>query len=449
MDASTALALATGFVLAAAVAAVALRHLRVQAATDRAALLAEVEAQRAIDRQATADALRSVVAEQGGTVEAAVQTVLAVAHDKLGDQAVASTQALDLRQHAIDQQVQAFTGELREMRELVQSLKQQGANQHGELSQALADAAERNTVLHQTTDELRRALASPKARGQWGERMADDVLRACGLREGLNYRKQKALAGGTIPDVTFFMPRGLLLNMDVKFPIDNYLKFLEAETSADAERLRAQFLRDVRGRVKELTSRDYIDPERTVDCVLLFIPNESVYSFIHESDASVADLALEHKVVLCSPFTLLGVLGVVRQAMDNFLLERTSDEILQCLTGLTHEWTKFNEQLEKVGRAVESAQKSYDVLAGTRRRAFEKRLDQIDAVRERRGLNTEGELDELGSIAGADDITVGDFTCDGAAPAALPPVPELPDIPMPVSALQLGDVRILREVRAG
>ena len=45
--------------------------------------------------------------------------------------------------------------------------------------------------------QLRKILASPKPRGQWGERMADDVLRLAGLREHVNYRKQKAVEGGS------------------------------------------------------------------------------------------------------------------------------------------------------------------------------------------------------------------------------------------------------------
>ncbi len=187
------------------------------------------------------------------------------------------------------------------MSELVANLRAERAQQHGELVAGLAEHARHSAALASTTQQLREALASPKARGQWGERMADDVLRLAGLREGLNYRKQKALAGGTVPDVTFFMPRGLLLHMDVKFPIDNYLRFLGAGSDAEAATARTAFVRDVRNRVKEITTRDYIDPQATVDCVLLFIPNEAVYAFVHEHDPELADLALGQKVVLCSP----------------------------------------------------------------------------------------------------------------------------------------------------
>ena len=53
------------------------------------------------------------------------------------------------------------------------------------------------------------ALANPQARGQWGERMAEDVLRLAGFVENVNYRKQTQIEGGTgRPDYTFHMPKG-------------------------------------------------------------------------------------------------------------------------------------------------------------------------------------------------------------------------------------------------
>jgi len=241
---------------------------------------------------------------------------------------------------------------------------------------------------------LRQALASPKARGQWGERMADDVLRAAGMIEGVNYRKQTAIAGGTIPDVTFLLPRDVLLHMDVKFPVDNYLRHLEAATDAERQTTCVAFLRDVRSRIKELANRGYADPSTTAGYVLLFIPNESVYSFIQEHDREVGDLALSQGVVLCSPFTLFAVLGVIRKAVDSALLERSADEILVALGRFSDQWTRFSDHVDKLGKQLATVQGTYDELATTRRGQLEKRLDEIDAIRTRRGLADDGEGDD-------------------------------------------------------
>src|SRR5689334_8987028 len=132
------------------------------------------------------------------------------------------------------------------------------ARAHGELRQHLATTNEQTASLTATAGALREVLASPKARGQWGERMADDVLRLAGLVEGVSYVKQRATRHGTIPDVTFLLPGARVLHMDVKFPIASFVRCVEAGSDAERDAHRTAFLRDVRARVRELTGRGYV-----------------------------------------------------------------------------------------------------------------------------------------------------------------------------------------------
>ncbi|MCU1497940.1 MAG: hypothetical protein JWM47_1893 [Acidimicrobiales bacterium] len=274
--------------------------------------------------------------------------------------------------------------------DLVMGLSDRQVAQHGEVSASLTETLRATAGLADTTAHLREALASPKARGQWGERMADDVLRLAGFVEGINYRRQVALAGGTVPDVTFLLPGDLLLHMDVKFPLDNYLKASTAVTVTDRQAAEAAFLRDVRQRVKELAGRGYVQRGVTVDHVLLFIPNESVYGFVHQHDPGLADLALRQKVVLCSPFTLFAVLGVIRQSVEAHEVTRASDEILQCLAGFGDQWTRFSDALDLVVKRFDTAQKGLEELTGPRRRQLERQLDRVEDLRTRRGLAGSG-----------------------------------------------------------
>lgn len=337
------------------------------------------------DREALVEAaVTAMRAERAQAYQATLDQVLSIATARLDDHLQAGVRTFDGGRALLEQQLSAMQGELQRMGQLVSTLQQERAQQHGQLTAGINAALSATSQLADTTRSLREALASPKARGQWGERMAQDVLQLAGFEEGVNYHCQTKAAGGGIPDYTFLLPRGHAVHMDVKFPIDNYLRHLEAPTPAEAERCARAFLRDVRNRVGELSGRSYIDPEVTVDYVLLFIPNESVYAFLHQHDPDLIDVALGQKVVLCSPFTLFAVLAVIRQAVDNFLVERTSDEILGALGSFSGEWDKLSASIEKVGRGLDGAQKAYDDLAGTRRRQFERQLRSIEALRDRR-----------------------------------------------------------------
>ena len=268
--------------------------------------------------------------------------------------------------------------DLRAVRDDVARLQESLARTTGQLQAQLASHGQQTASLTATAGALRQVLASPKARGQWGERMADDVLRLAGMVEGVSYVRQRATRHGTVPDVTFLLPGGRVLHADVKFPIDNHVRWCESGDDAH----KAAFLRDVRARVRELQGRGYVDPAGgTLDYVLLFLPNESIYAFVHEHDPSLIDDALRQRVVLCSPLTLYAVLAVVRQAAEAAALERTSGEVLDVLAGFGQEWGRFCDALDKVGRAVDSMERAYGELAGTRRRALERPLARVDELR--------------------------------------------------------------------
>lgn len=160
--------------------------------------------------------------------------------------------------------------------------------------------------------------------------MAEDVLRLAGFIEGVQYRKQRQVVDGTArPDFTFFV-QDQLLNMDVKTPMVEYQRYLTSSTDQEGDAAAKAFKRDVRARIKEVATRDYIDPEGgTLDYMLVFIPNEQIYGFIHENDPGLLDEALQKKVVLCSPLTLFAILAVIRQASENFKLAQQTNEILR------------------------------------------------------------------------------------------------------------------------
>lgn len=259
--------------------------------------------------------------------------------------------------------------------------------QIGDLAGQLRVQGEQTTSLASVATSLRESLGSAQARGQWGERLADDILRTVGLVEGINYRKQVTQAGiGTRPDFVFLLPGGLRLNMDVKFPFDNYRRFVEAGSDPERDAARTAFLRDVRGRLKELAGREYVDPEGgTVDYALLFIPNEAIYSFIHEQQPQVLDEGLQNGVVCCSPHMLFGMLALVNQASRTLRLQRASEDVVAHLGRFEAEWAKFTGALDTLGGRLASAQRAFEDISGPRRRALEKPLARIEALRRERG----------------------------------------------------------------
>lgn len=305
-----------------------------------------------------------------------------IAQSQLGAQQTQTSQELDSKKRLIDQQLNQMGTTLEQVRALMTDMQSQSRERLSALTTEIRNTADQTKLLTETTNSLRETLANSRARGAWGERMAEDVLRAAGLLPNIHYTKQTTTTAGTRPDFTFKLPKDLFLNMDVKFPLDNYLRALEAEGDTDREQFEQQFLRDVRGHVKAVASRDYIDPAaNTVECALLFIPLEQVYGFILQRDSTLLENSLESRVVLCSPFSLFGVLSVIRQAAEFFSLQQTAGEMLTLLGAFSKEWSRYADALEKLEADFQRLTNDFDALTGTRRRALDRQLLKLETLR--------------------------------------------------------------------
>jgi len=272
---------------------------------------------------------------------------------------------------------------LAELNDELDQLRQQNAGQFSSVSEAV-------TQLAQRTANLNEVLSSSQKRGQWGERLAEDMIRAAGLVEGVNYSKQDTTAEGGRPDFTFVMPPDRVLFMDVKFPLDRYVAHLDAGDDATRASTKAEFVKAVKSHVDALAKRDYVDQttEDALDYVLMFVPNESISGFVHEADPHLIDWALERKVVLCSPLTLYAFLVVIRQATESFHTEQTAAEITQQINKFSKEFENYSAAVDKVRATFVKLDSELGAIAtdGTRFRKLSVPVRDIEKLRRRQGI---------------------------------------------------------------
>lgn len=311
------------------------------------------------------------------------RSLLELAEQKFETERVKQRSELDEKKTAVENSVDKLAERLKAYEELVRRFESDRAQKYGSLEKGLKDATEQTAKLATSTEGLRALMDNSRARGQWGERMADDILRASGLQDGVQYRKNRALdTAATRPDFTFLLPEGRKLNMDVKFPLDNWLRLQHAGTDEDRGKFKKDFERDVKNRIKELQGRGYISVEEgTLDYVLLFIPNEQVYGFIQENFPGLVDEALAQKVVLCSPFTLYAVLGVIRQSFDNFHFAQATQEVLKLISHFSATYETFKARFHKLGEQVGKLGELYGDIEQTSFKRLDASVAKIERVR--------------------------------------------------------------------
>lgn len=311
----------------------------------------------------------------------------ALSFNTLKEQTKIGEQTLDEKKKLIEQQLDTMKQELTRLQSYISNFNKDSKAGFESLTKYLQLNNETVGKLQETTGQLKEVLKSTKVRGQWGERMAEDILNLAGFIENINYIKQKTASSGTKPDFTFILPKNKKVNMDVKFPFDNYLSYIETKSDAEKEIYRKKFISDVKEKIKQVASRDYINPEdNTVDYVILFIPNEQIYGFINEVDNTIIDEALKKKVIICSPFTLYAILAVIRQSLENFSIEQAANEIMEIMGKFYKQWEMFIKSFDDLGKSISKVNADYQELITTRKNQLEKPLKEIDNLRQQKSI---------------------------------------------------------------
>ncbi len=261
------------------------------------------------------------------------------------------------------------------------------------ISQSLKSLSETQSALSQGVARVNDILSNNQRRGQWGEKMLEDLLMKSGLKEGIQYEKQQSQEGNR-PDFTLVLPasdqnKQLRLNIDSKFPLDNYANFIQSEPETpDQDKFKKLFITDVNNRIKEITGRGYIIPEETVDFVVVFFPNEAVYSAAIGFDPDLLDKAIEQRVILASPNTMYAVLLIVRQAAEQMHLQKSANELIPLIGIVKEEVEKYANQVERIYKQLNTVVKTFEGLRGTRMRALMRPLQKIDEFGQEQGIDT-------------------------------------------------------------
>lgn len=294
-----------------------------------------------------------------------------------------ATTELETRKQAVENSVQGLKDELMRYQILVRDFEKDRDVKYGQLENQLKNTSQATLKLQETTLHLNNILGNVKLRGQWGERMAEDIIRYAGLIESVNYAKQKKLEQSTgKPDYTFFLPNDHKVNMDVKFPLDNYILMVNAVEPMQKDVYLKEFLKNVKERIKEIQTREYINSgENTLDFVLLFIPNEQVFGFIQEQVPDLLDTALGQKVVLCSPFTLYAMLSLIRQAYENFRYEQNIKEIIQLIDQFVAIYVRFKDRFDDMGKIIGKLEQQYGDLVSKSVKQLDTKIRHIDSLK--------------------------------------------------------------------
>ncbi|HUD20939.1 MAG TPA: DNA recombination protein RmuC [Candidatus Saccharimonadales bacterium] len=315
------------------------------------------------------------------TLQQYTEQLLTLADQKLGARGEEIKTDLTNKREAIQKLVDDIGKHLEKTNDRVRLSDEQSLQSFARLTEQLERQKQLTENLRGSTEDLKKVLSNNQLRGQFGEQVAENLLKMAGFVIGQDYTANQAQeTSPNRPDFCVLLPDKTKVNIDVKFPYSALQKMTETDNGEEKKKFTEMFRRDVRDKVKQVTSRDYISPEEgTVDFVILFIPNEMIFSFIYEHLNDVWEEAMNKKVILAGPFSFTAMLRLIKQAHSNFAFQQNIHQVISLIQKFRVEYDKFSEEFDKVGQRIDAASKQFQEVSTTRGRQLGRVVDQIDS----------------------------------------------------------------------
>ena len=272
------------------------------------------------------------------------------------------------------------------------------------LGESFSQVSERLEAVHKGLGEmqqlaagvgdLKRVLTNVKTRGTWGEvqlgMLLEQVLApdqyeanvACGA--GATERVEYAVR---LPGPSDTFP--VWLPIDAKFPLEDYQRMLEAQAAGDTVGME-QALKGLENRVR-LAAKDiqskYLDPPRTTDFGIMFLPTEGLYAEVLRRPGLADSLQSGCRVVVAGPTTLTALLNSLQMGFRTLAIEKRSSEVWQLLGAVKTQFGQFGGLLEKVHTKLDQASSTIEDAA-RKSRTIERRLKDVQEA----PLEVAGEL---------------------------------------------------------
>lgn len=247
----------------------------------------------------------------------------------------------------------------------------------------LGEASKQIYEIGKDISSLQEILQPPKLRGILGEVFLRDLLlqlvpTCCDF--------QHCFKGGELVDAVIKISERLV-PVDAKFPLENFRKMLEPEVDEKTKTTyKRAFVADVKKHVDDIASKYILPDEGTYDFALMYIPAENVYyetiTKNQGEDFSIADYAIQKRVIPVSPNTIYAYLQVIIFGLRGLQVEKHAEEILLHLARLKGDLEKFTGDFEVLGSHLSNATKKY-YEAGKRLDRFTDKLamtGQVSAI---------------------------------------------------------------------
>ena len=257
--------------------------------------------------------------------------------------------------------------------------------------------------LAQDVGGLKRVLSNVKTRGNIGEIQLSMFLEQLLAPEQYEANVHTRKGSDAVVEFAVKLPGKddarafVYLPIDAKFPKDVYEQLLDAYDAADPQQIEVagkQLEATIKKMAKDISEK-YLAPPATTDFGIMFLPFEGIYAEVVRRASLLEELQRTYKVVVTGPTTLAAILNSLQMGFRTLAIQKHSGKVWTILGAVKKEFEKMGGMLEKAQRNLQTATGQIDEVLGTRTRAIQRRLKDVDTLNDREARAI---LPEIGAL---------------------------------------------------
>ncbi|MFT7228014.1 MAG: DNA recombination protein RmuC [Methylophilaceae bacterium] len=317
----------------------------------------------------TREAMQKLQLEQSSNLSQTRETVLEKLHTTLAEQGAAQqglindtmlkatttlTQSIESLSKIVDTRLEEIGGKVSERLEEGFKKTNETFVSVMERLATIDEAQKKIDGLSTNMVSLQELLGDKKSRGAYGEVQLEGLVR--NVLPEQSFKMQYTFDNGTRVDCALFLPEPTgTVAVDSKFPLENYHRMFD-KTLSDLEQAAAGklFKADVKRHVDDIATK-YIIPNVTSDGAVMFIPAEAVFAEIHAYHPDVIDYAMNKRVWVVSPTTLMAVLNTARAVLKDVEMRKQVHIIKDELGKLSGDFKRFDTRMKKLADHIRQA----------------------------------------------------------------------------------------------
>lgn len=235
--------------------------------------------------------------------------------------------------------------------------------------------------------DLKKVLSNVKTRGILGETQLSAILEQILSPEQYDINVITKEKSKDPVEFAIKMPGDdqnfVYLPIDAKFPVDSYSKLLTAYDTGNVEEIKIA-KNELVARIKRFGKdihEKYVEPPRTTDFAIMFLPVEGLYAEVVQTGVT-EDLQRDYKINVAGPSTMAALLNSLQMGFKTLAIQKRSGEVWKVLSAVKTEFSTFQTVLEGTQNKLNQATNELEKLVGVRTRQIQRKLDGVMSIPE-------------------------------------------------------------------